>query len=142
MPNPILPSWEYIPDGEPRVFGDRVYLYGSHDRPNCDDFCDFKLKVWSAPLSNLNEWTCHGHSFHTRPDRDHEADTPWTSSNLYAPDVIEKDGKYYLYAYIFSSKGAVGVADRPEGPFKLLGQYNYAEEDAGDEGIYNDAGVL
>ena len=142
MANPILPLWEYIPDGEPRVFGDRVYLYGSHDRPNCDDFCDFKLKVWSAPLSNLNEWTCHGHSFHTRPDRDHEADTPWTSSNLYAPDVIEKDGKYYLYAYIFSSKGAVGVADRPEGPFKLLGQYNYVEEDAGDEGIYNDAGVL
>lgn len=28
MPNPILPLWEYIPDGEPRVFGDRVYLYG------------------------------------------------------------------------------------------------------------------
>ena len=26
MPNPILPAWEYIPDGEPRVFGDRVYL--------------------------------------------------------------------------------------------------------------------
>ena len=30
--NPFLPSWEYIPDGEPRRFGDRVYLYGSHDR--------------------------------------------------------------------------------------------------------------
>lgn len=142
MPNPILPSWEYIPDGEPRVFGDRVYLYGSHDRPSCDDFCDYKLKVWSAPIDNLNEWVCHGHSFHTRPDRDHESDTPWTSNNLYAPDVIEKDGKYYLYAYIVGSKGAIGVADKPEGPFKLLSQYNYAPEDAGDEGIYNDAGVL
>lgn len=30
--NPFLPSWECIPDGEPRRFGDRVYLYGSHDR--------------------------------------------------------------------------------------------------------------
>ncbi|MEI3151867.1 MAG: family 43 glycosylhydrolase [Mediterraneibacter faecis] len=29
--NPYLPSWEYIPDGEPHVFGDRVYVYGSHD---------------------------------------------------------------------------------------------------------------
>lgn len=29
--NPYLPSWEYIPDGEPYVFGDRVYVYGSHD---------------------------------------------------------------------------------------------------------------
>ena len=25
MSNPFLPKWEYIPDGEPRVFGDRVY---------------------------------------------------------------------------------------------------------------------
>ena len=24
MPNPILPLWEHIPDGEPRAFGDRV----------------------------------------------------------------------------------------------------------------------
>ena len=32
MPNPYLPLWEYIPDGEPRVFGNRVYVYGSHDR--------------------------------------------------------------------------------------------------------------
>lgn len=25
--NPFLPSYEYIPDGEPYVFGDRVYIY-------------------------------------------------------------------------------------------------------------------
>ena len=37
--NPFLPSWEYIPDGEPHVFGDRVYLYGSHDRFNANNFC-------------------------------------------------------------------------------------------------------
>lgn len=29
--NPYLPLWEYIPDGEPRIFGDRLYVYGSHD---------------------------------------------------------------------------------------------------------------
>lgn len=29
--NPYMPSWEYVPDGEPHVFGDRVYVYGSHD---------------------------------------------------------------------------------------------------------------
>ena len=32
--NPYLPSWEYIPDGEPHVFGNRVYVYGSHDLAN------------------------------------------------------------------------------------------------------------
>ena len=25
--NPYLPGWEYIPDGEPHIFGDRVYIY-------------------------------------------------------------------------------------------------------------------
>ena len=37
--NPYLPSGEYIPDGEPHVFGDRVYVYGSHDRFNAPIFC-------------------------------------------------------------------------------------------------------
>ena len=32
--NPYLPSWEYIPDGEPYVFDGRIYVYGSHDRYN------------------------------------------------------------------------------------------------------------
>ena len=36
--NPYLPSWEYIPDGEPYVFGDRVYVYGSHDSFWSTDF--------------------------------------------------------------------------------------------------------
>ena len=141
MPNPILPSWEYIPDGEPRVFGDRVYLYGSHDRAGCDAFCDWKLKVWSAPLSNLNQWQCHGDSFRTRPGENRPADTPWTDHELYAPDVVEKDGKYYLYAYIVGAKGAIGVSDKPEGPFRLLSQYKYTDA-VGDSGIFNDAGVL
>ena len=37
--NPFLPLTEYIPDGEPHVFGDRVYLYGSHDKARSDRFC-------------------------------------------------------------------------------------------------------
>ena len=27
---PILPSWEYVADPEPRVFGAHLYIYGSH----------------------------------------------------------------------------------------------------------------
>lgn len=142
MPNPFLPLWEYIPDGEPRVFGDRVYLYGSHDRAGSDSFCDHKLKVWSAPVSDLNRWVCHGDSFHTADDEDHKSQCDWTDNYLYAPDVICKDGKYYLYAYILGSRGCVGVSDKPEGPFELLSTYKFDPADAGDEGIYNDAGVL
>ena len=29
--NPYLPEWEYVPDGEPKIFDDRVYIFGSHD---------------------------------------------------------------------------------------------------------------
>ena len=142
MANPILPLWECIPDGEPRLFGDRVYLYGSHDRYGCSRFCDYKLKAWSASVNDLNHWICHGHIFQTRPDTDHASSVPHTENELYAPDVVEKDGKYYLFTYIVGAKGCVSVSDRPEGPFKFLSTYEYAPEDAGDDGIYNDPGVL
>ena len=141
MANPILPLWECIPDGEPRQFGNRVYLYGSHDRYGYSQFCDYKLKCWSAPIDNLNDWTCHGHIFQTRPDTDHGSSVPHTDHELYAPDVVEKDGKYYLYTYIAGAPGCVSVSDRPEGPFKFLSTYEYAPEDAGDDGIYNDPGA-
>lgn len=145
MSNPYLPLWEYIPDGEPRVFGNRVYIYGSHDRVASDTFCDYKLKVWSAPLDNLNNWVCHGHIFHTMDDTDHKADTDWTDDKnwLYAPDVIEKSGKYYLYAYIMNGKGCVAVSDKPEGPFKLLSKYKYSISDSiCCNGWFVDPGVL
>ena len=37
--NPYLPGWEYIPDGEPKFFGDRVYVYGSHDEAEGERYC-------------------------------------------------------------------------------------------------------
>ncbi len=141
MANPYLPSWEYIPDGEPRVFGDRIYVYGSHDRAGSLDFCDCKLKVWSAPLSDLNKWVCHGDIFRTR-DGETPADADWTDNLLYAPDVVERGGKYYLYAYIVGAKGCVAVSDKPEGPFKLLSKYVYNIPDHYDDGTFIDPGVL
>ena len=144
MPNPYLPEWEYIPDGEPRVFGDRVYIYGSHDHPNSEEFCDYKLKVWSASVDDLDHWVCHGDAFHTKADRDHESDTSWTGNRLFAPDVVEKDGKYYLYAYIVGAYGCVAVSDHPEGPFKVVSQYQSEETDIEDlkHRIMIDPGVL
>lgn len=145
MPNPYLPGWEYIPDGEPRVFGDRVYIYGSHDKAGNDEFCDHLLKCWSAPVNDLNNWVCHGDIFHTVADRDHESDLPWGKDDnfLYAPDVVEKDGKYYLYAYILNSPGVVAVADRPEGPFKFLSEYkSNIPFEINTNGWFIDPGVL
>lgn len=47
--NPYLPSYEYIPDGEPRVFNGRLHIYGSHDKFNGDVYCQNDYVCWSAP---------------------------------------------------------------------------------------------
>lgn len=36
--NPFLPSYEYIPDEESYVFGNRLYVYESNDRFDEEDF--------------------------------------------------------------------------------------------------------
>lgn len=142
MANPYLPNWEYIPDGESRVFGDRIYVYGSHDRKDSIDFCDYKLKVWSAPVSDPTKWVCHGDIFRSRDGHDSPSDVDWTDELLFAPDVVERGGKYYLYAYIVNAKGCVAVADRPEGPFRLLSRYEYDIPNHYDNGTFIDPGVL
>lgn len=142
MANPYLPNWEYIPDGEPRVFGDRIYVYGSHDCKDSIDFCDYKLKVWSAPVSDPTKWVCHGDIFRSRDGHDSPSDVDWTDELLFAPDVVERGGKYYLYAYIVNAKGCVAVADRPEGPFRLLSRYEYDIPNHYDNGTFIDPGVL
>ena len=107
--NPFLPFGTYIPDGEPKVFGDRVYLYGSYDRFG-GGYCSKVYHAVSAPLTDLTDWTDHGVSFCT--DR-----VPWSDADLYAPDALYRDGKYYLFFCL--SDGTEGVAESgsPAGPF-------------------------
>ena len=38
--------------------------------------------------------------------------------SLFAPDCIEKDGRYYLYFDLSDNTEGVAVGDRPEGPFR------------------------
>ena len=45
--NPFLPLNIYIPDGEPKVFDGRVYLYGSKDEFD-GEYCCHKFHVYSA----------------------------------------------------------------------------------------------
>ena len=58
--NPYLPGYEYVPDGEPHVFGDRLYIFGSHDAFGGDRFCTKDYVCWSAPVDDLANWTFHG----------------------------------------------------------------------------------
>ncbi len=142
--NPYLPSWEYIPDGEPYVFGDRVYVYGSHDFFNGYVFCMGDYVCWSAPVDDLSDWRYEGVIFPKNADpinRDGKM-------NLFAPDVTQgPDGRYYLY-YVYDKVGFVSVAvcDTPAGLYKFHGYVHYADgtrlgERAGDEPQF-DPGVL
>ena len=58
--NPYLPSWEYVPDAEPHVFGDRVYVYGSHDKFQGHVFCLNDYVCYSADVNALSDWRYEG----------------------------------------------------------------------------------
>ena len=123
--NPLITN-QYTADPTARVFGDKVYLYPSHDilatpghgRPGW--FCMEDYHVFSSP--NLTDWTDHGMIVS-------QTTVPWTDPvaySMWAPDCIEHNSKYYFYfpataKALPGKRGgfAVGVAiaDKPYGPF-------------------------
>lgn len=142
--NPYLPLWEYVPDGEPHVFGNRVYIYGSHDRANGRAYCEQHYQVWSAPVDDLHSWRNEGISYFRTQDPSNADD----SMQLWAPDVTQgPDGRYYLY-YCFSFYPEIGVAvsDNPAGPFTFYGHVHYPPHILGgknvQEGMVFDPAVL
>ena len=142
--NPYLPSWEYIPDGEPYVFGDRVYVYGSHDLYNGHVFCLGDYVCWSAPVDDLGNWRYEGVIYGKCEDPENREG----KMCLYAPDMtVGPDGRYYLY-YALDKLPIISVAvcDSPAGKFQFYGYVHYPDgvrlgEKEGDEPQF-DPGVL
>lgn len=127
LTNPYLPDNVYIPDGEPHVYGDRVYLYGSHDLPGTRFPCEGDYQCWSAPLTNLSDWCNEGTIYRRLQDpfiRRHQHDWRPFSKYLFALDVIQVGPHWYLYYGVGMSGAGIGVAvaDAPTGPFKYLGR--------------------
>lgn len=122
--NPFLPNYEYIPDGEPYVFGERVYVYGSHDKFSGQAFCMNDYVCWSAPVEDLGSWRCEGVIYRKEQDPRYQP-----GNCLFAPDIAPgPDGRYYLY-YTLDTTGtmAVAVADTPAGPFSYYGRVQTPE---------------
>ena len=118
--NPYLPLWEYIPDGEPHVFADRVYLYGSHDRFGGTKFCMNDYVCWSADVHNLSEWRYEGIIYRSSQD----PRMTDGSRQIWAPDVVKgKEGRYYLYYCPDGDGEAIGVAvcEEPAGQYEFYG---------------------
>ena len=118
--NPIIRD-QYTADPTARVFNGKMYLYPSHDifppeGQRQDWFCMEDYHVFSS--ENLTDWTDHGVIVTQNK-------VPWVRQNSYsmwAPDCVERNGKYYFYFPSAPKDGrgfAVGVAiaDSPEGPF-------------------------
>ena len=119
--NPIIRD-QFTADPTARVFNGKVYLYPSHDifppeGQRQDWFCMEDYHVFSS--ENLTDWTDHGVIVTQNK-------VPWVrpdSYSMWAPDCVEKNGKYYFY-FPSVPDGAmrgfgvgVAVANSPEGPF-------------------------
>lgn len=142
--NPYLPSYEFVPDGEPHVFGGRVYVYGSHDFYNGDVFCMGDYVCWSADVNDLSDWRYEGVIYRRLDDPENAGG----EGCLYAPDVtMGPDGRYYLY-YVLSNHPFVSVAvcNEPAGAYTFYGYVHDKNgqrigEREGDEPQF-DPGVL
>lgn len=123
--NPFLPLNEYIPDGEPHVFGDRVYHFGSHDKEGGYTFCMLDYVAYSAPVTDLSDWRYEGVIYQAKQDPRYP-----NPQYMYAPDVVQgNDGRYYLYYCMGGDygqggyQGPIGVAvcEEPAGQYEYLG---------------------
>ena len=118
--NPVIRD-QFAADPTARVFNNKVYFYPSHDifppeGQRQDWFCMEDYHVFSS--ENLTDWTDHGVIITQNK-------VPWVkpdSYSMWAPDCIERNGKYYFYFPSAPNDGrgfgiGVAIADSPEGPF-------------------------
>ena len=127
--NPII-HHQFSADPTARVFDGRIYLFPSHDiispvEPEKKWFSMADYHVFSS--DNLTDWTDHGVILS-------QEQVPWgnpTAYSMWAPDCVEKDGKYYFFFPDAPkpldtdkdgrSRGfgvGVAVADHPYGPYR------------------------
>lgn len=123
--NPIIRTM-YSADPSARVFGDRVFLFPSHDilaepgKGRVGWFCMEDYHAFSS--ANLTDWTDHGMIVTQNK-------VSWVredSYSMWAPDCIERNGKYYFYfptspkdtaTYGRGFTIGVAISDKPEGPY-------------------------
>ena len=100
--NPII-SAAAAADPTMVMFGDTYYVYPSDGMMKEPGF-----GAWSS--KNLKDWDYEGPILRF-------ADVAWAKKDAWAPDMVERNGKYYFY---FSADSSIGVAvsDSPAGPFQ------------------------
>lgn len=111
-------------DPAPMVSGDRLYVFTGHDEDNADFFWMNEWRLFST--TDMVNWQDHGCPLDLY-------DFTWADDRAWAPQCIERNGKFYLYVPVHSniSRGmaiGVAVADKIEGPYKdALGKPLYED---------------
>ncbi|GAB3636438.1 glycoside hydrolase family 43 protein [Hymenobacter arcticus] len=116
--NPVFPGW--YADPEAAIFSSQYWIYPTYSAPYEQQE---HLDAFSSP--DLVHWTKHPRIIDT-------ASVKWAHRAMWAPAIVAKGGKYYLFfgANDYHPEkpneppGGIGVAvaDQPAGPFKdLLG---------------------
>ncbi|AWW32898.1 carbohydrate-binding protein [Echinicola strongylocentroti] len=109
--NPIIQT-SYTADPAPMVYNNKLYLYTSHDEDNSTWFTMNDWRLFTT--EDMVNWTDHGAVLSYK-------EFSWGKMNAWAPQCIERDGKFYMYVPITDrdNKNGIGVAvaDSPYGPF-------------------------
>ncbi|MCQ2055363.1 MAG: family 43 glycosylhydrolase [Fibrobacter sp.] len=106
----LIITTNYTADPAPYVHGDTVYLYTTHDEDNADGFAMYDWLLHTS--TDMVNWTSHGAVASL-------SDIKWSSktNGAWAEQVIERDGKWFMYVPIHGNGISVLVADNPYGPF-------------------------
>lgn len=111
--NPVVQTC-YTTDPAPMVHNDTLYVYTGHDENGADFFWMQEWRIYST--TDMVNWTDHGSPLAIE-------DFSWGDDRAWAPQCIERNGKFYFYVPLHSKLSgtmAIGVAvgDTPVGPFK------------------------
>ncbi|MBS1436865.1 MAG: family 43 glycosylhydrolase [Bacteroides sp.] len=107
---PIIQT-KYTADPAPMVYNDTVFLYTTHDE---DDAEGFKMQDWLLYTStDMVNWTDHGVVASLKSFNWVKRD-----NGAWAEQVVERNGKFYMYCPIHGNGIGVLVSNSPYGPFK------------------------
>jgi hypothetical protein len=97
----------FTADPAARVFGDRLYVYTSHDEKDATYFDMFDWRLFST--ADLATWQDHGSIFGLKG-------FAWAEKWAWAPDAVHANGKYYLFLPTDRARIGVAVGDSPQRP--------------------------
>ena len=112
--NPIVTDI-YTADPDAFVVGDTFYIDTDQDEAPLGAG-DFLMRTWHMYSStDAEHWSHHGTLLSL-------TDFPWANRNAWAPQMVQRDGKFYWYlpmqkAATNSMSIGVAVGDSPTGPF-------------------------